>query len=296
MRLTHTAFTATFPTFFLGLAAAFQITALYVYHGHKPDWLLTTLCFVITTGTYLLNRIFDKEDKINNVSRWNFFNSSIKKSVSWIFLSIAALTVPVFLLMILKQYQIALLFGIISAIGLIYTVKILPFCRNGVIYWTNLKSIPIGKNIIVCTIWGGGAIAISSVFLNINPFRSDLLMLFIAFFTGSCNSNIGADARDIDGDTMCEIKTLSSLIGFKNTFYLLSGINTAGLLTVIILYNIGIGTYNLALCSSICIIWSELSIIPQFTFPQHMGKIATEILADSQHLLCAPLLIAFTAL
>jgi 4-hydroxybenzoate polyprenyltransferase len=72
MRLTHTAFTATFPTFFLGLAAAFQITALYVYHGHKPDWLLTTLCFVITTGTYLLNRIFDKEDKINNVSRWNF--------------------------------------------------------------------------------------------------------------------------------------------------------------------------------------------------------------------------------
>jgi hypothetical protein len=52
---------------------------------------------------------------------------------------------PVFLLMILKQYQIALLFGIISAIGLIYTVKILPFCRNGVIYWTNLKSIPIGK-------------------------------------------------------------------------------------------------------------------------------------------------------
>ncbi|MBN1601667.1 MAG: UbiA family prenyltransferase [Chitinispirillaceae bacterium] len=296
MRLTHTAFTATFPTFFLGLAASFQITALYVYHGHKPDWLLTVLCFVITTGTYLLNRIFDKEDKINNVSRWKFFNSSSRKSVSWILLSFIALTGPVFLLMALKQFQLALLFGIISAIGLIYTVKILPYYKNGIVYWTNLKSIPVGKNIIVCTIWGGGAIAISSVFLNINPFRSDLLMLFIAFFTGSCNSNIGSDARDINGDTMCEIKTLSSLIGFKNTFYLLSGINLTGLITVLTLYNFGIGTYSLALCSSICIIWAELSIIPQFTIPQHLGKITSEILADSQHLLCAPILIVCTVL
>jgi 4-hydroxybenzoate polyprenyltransferase len=294
MRLTHTAFNATFPTVFLGLAAAFQIVALYIYHGQKPDWVLTLLCFIITTGTYLLNRIFDKEDKINNVSRWNFYNSSILKSLFWILLSILALIGPVFLLIALNQYNLALLFGIISAIGFFYTIKMVPIFTKGKLSWTNLKSIPIGKNIIVCTIWGGGAIAISSVFLNINPFRSDLLMLFIAFFAGSCNSNIGADARDINGDTICKIKTLSNIIGFKNTFFLLSGINLSGILVELVLFSFGIGTYNLVICSIICILWAEISIIPQFTIPQHIGKITSEILADSQHLLCAPLLIVFS--
>lgn len=296
MRLNSIAFKATFPTIFLGIAAAFQITALYIYNGHKPNWFLTFLCFVITTGTYLLNRIFDKEDKINNISRWNFFNSNLAKSLFWILLSIFALIGPFCLLISLKQYNIALLFGIIAVIGFVYTVKMIPYIKGGVLHWTNLKSIPVGKNIIVCTIWGGGAIAISSVLLNISPFRSDLMMLFITFFVGSCNSNIGADARDISGDTMCDIRTLSSIIGFKNTFVLLSAINLIGIIAVLTMFNFGIGSLKLAIASCICIAWAELSIIPQFTWPNQFNAITKEVLADSQHLLCAPILIVCTLL
>ena len=94
MRFASTAITATFPTFFLGLAASAQLIAFFVYFGLQPDWLVTGFFFVLTAGIYLLNRIFDKEDKFNNITRWRFFNLNRRRTFFWITISILTSFTP----------------------------------------------------------------------------------------------------------------------------------------------------------------------------------------------------------
>jgi 4-hydroxybenzoate polyprenyltransferase len=281
MRLTNTAFNATFPTLFLGIAAAFQLIAYYFYLGVKPDWTVAVLFSLLTSGTYLLNRVMDKEDKFNNVLRWRFFNESSIKTTVWITISVLSIIVPVILLMMMKKYNTALQFAIISIIGFVYTVKIIPIFKNRNLSWINIKEIPMAKTIIVCLIWSGSAIIIAASTLDKSILRNDLLLLFISIFFGSLNNAITTDARDIPGDKMRNIVTIPSLLGIQNTFKLLSFLSIAGSLAIGSYMICGFVNVPIALFSLVIIVWSYLCILPFYRTSFSIPKAIGELLLDS---------------
>lgn len=275
------AITATFPTLFLGLAASAQLIAFFIYFGGKPDWIVVTLFCILTSGTYLLNRVSDKEDKFNNILRWRFFNETPMKTTIWMGISILTLIIPIIVLISMNKYDTALQFATLSIIGFIYTIKIIPIIKDKKLNWINIKEIPLGKTLVVCSIWSGSAIVIASSIMNISIFRSDLLLLFISIFIGSCNNAITTDARDIPGDQMRNIKTIPSIFGLKNTFKLLSYFSITGILLICACLLTGLVDIRIALFSMLIIIWTYLCILPHYHSSFTIPKTAGELLLDS---------------
>lgn len=287
MRLTHTAFTATFPTFFLGLAAASQLIAFFIYFGRKPDWVVAAFFCILTAGTYLLNRISDKEDKFNNILRWRFFNETPMKTAFWMTFAILTLIIPVISLILLNKYNTALQFAAISIVGVIYTIKMIPIIKKNKLDWISLKEIPPIKNLVVCTIWSGSAIVIAASMLGISIFRKDLLLLFITFFISTCNNTITSDARDIPGDQMRNIKTIPCKLGLKNTFRLLSVLSILGILLVSWCIFTGAVSISLTLFSLFIILWSYICALPQYLNFISLPKPVAELCMDSYVILIA---------
>lgn len=285
MRLTHTALTATFPTFFLGLAAALQLIAFCIYLGVQPDWTVATLFCILTAGTYLLNRVVDKEDKFNNILRWRFFNETPDKTAMWMTISILSLIIPSIALIAFKKSDTALQFAVISFISFTYTVKIIPSIKDKKICWVNLKEIPVLKNFVVCTLWSGSVIIIAASISGISVFRYDLLLLFITIFLSTCNNTIASDARDIPGDQLRNIKTVPVLIGVKNTILLLSVISSLGVILTGLLFSFGLINSYLFFFALFIIPWSYLCALSQCVKWISLPKAAVELLMDSDLLL-----------
>jgi 4-hydroxybenzoate polyprenyltransferase len=191
-----------------------------------------------------------------------------------------------------KKYNTAFLFALIAIVGFIYTIKMIPLFYKQSIRWISLKDIPIGKNIIVCIIWAGSALAIAATFIDIRSSQIELILLFATFFIGNCNSTITSDARDVIGDKMRDISTLPGMIGLKNTFVILTIINISGISSILFLTMQGIVPIKLATFSLAVILWAGLCTIPQYFWTDKLPKTINELLIDSHLLLSALGLIA----
>ncbi len=278
---------ALLPILFLGSAAAIQLTAASAFFRRAPDMTTILLAFLMTSGIYLLNRITDHEDKFNNLPRWQFFNGSYNRTYLWGFTSVLFIGSPVIFSLLLQQHRLALLFGMIAACGVIYSVKIIPSLSGKDLRLVSLKDIPILKNIIVCAIWAGSALLLAAVTNNISCFRPDVLTIFATFFICTLNSTVACDARDTEGDRMRDIRTLPVLIGPENTFRLLSVISAAGILGITTSGLTGMIGLPVVMFTSLCIIWAWLTTIPQYKGIIRVSKGKMEFLIDS-HLILTP--------
>lgn len=275
------------PIFFLGSAASLQLITSTVYLEHNPDWQLIGLSFLLTSGIYLLNRVLDKEDQINNLPRWQFFNGTAVRSYFWITLSFLALTIPVLVPVMFKKTNVALIFSIFSLSGLLYSVRLIPVIMNRKIRWACFKDIPVTKSIVVCIIWGSGALLLAVANGNVSFFRTDIIIIFTVFTISSINSTVTSDVRDIEGDRIRKIYTIPVLIGPKATCRLLLSINLLAILLSFILVIKGTISMRIGLFSSFIILWAGLSTLPQFVKPGMLPKTASEILIDSESIISA---------
>ncbi len=275
------------PILFLGSAASIQIVATSLYFEKNSDLKLISFGFIITAGIYLLNRVLDKEDKFNNLPRWQFFNGSEIRTFFWVTSSVISLIAPIGYLVVVQKYDMALLFSLITAFGLVYSVKIIPSIFDHTIRWISLKDVPLLKNLIVCVIWAGSALMLVAVSNHIALTRSDVWVIFMTFFICNMNSTITSDARDIEGDKMRNIKTLPVLIGSANTGLFLMSVNIAGLAALTLLGIKQIIPPNLCIFSGLCILWAGISTIPQYTGFFKLPKTHMELLVDSHLLLAA---------
>lgn len=282
------AFDALLPILYLGSAAAIQLTAASAFFRCRPDLTTILLAFLMTSGIYLLNRITDREDKFNNLPRWQFFNGSSNRTFLWGFASAVFICSPVVSSLLLQQHKMALLFGVIAACGVFYSVKIIPMVSGRDLRLVSLKDIPILKNIIVCAIWGGSALLLAAVANDISGFRPDILTMIATFFICTLNSTIACDARDTEGDRMRDIRTLPVLIGPESTFRLLSVISAVGIFGIATFGLVGLIGLPVVMFTSLCIIWAWMSTIPQYKSVIKVSKSKMELLVDS-HLVLAPI-------
>lgn len=269
------------PIFFLGCTAALQLICSTAYLKSRLDYSLVILFFFVTTGTYLLNRIVDNEDKFNNLKRWQFFNGNAERFKFWITIALLLLISPIVVSLLQKKIEIALVFAIISILGLFYSVKLLPWFINNKIRWFCFKNIPILKSLIVCIMWSGGALLLAVVGNNTNLFRADILIIFLVFFTCCFNSTISSDVRDIEGDRIRRIYTIPVLIGPQNTLKMLTFINVTVMIAIIFFMLKNTITIEVGAFCCFLLLWAELSILPQYFLPGKVPKTVLEILVDS---------------
>lgn len=278
---------AIFPVLFLGCAASLQLISSTVYLNNRINISLMILFFFATSGIYLLNRILDKEDKFNNLKRWQFFNGTIKRSSFWITIAILLLVTPVIIPLLLNEIEISLIFTTISVLGLLYSVKLLPWLFKSEIKWYSIKDIPIIKSFIVCLIWSGSALFLAVAESDTNVLRTDIIVIFSVLFISSLNSTITSDVRDIEGDRIRRIFTIPVLIGPQVTLKMLTLINIAGISTVIFLTIYNVITIKLGILCCFILSWAGLSILPQYFLTTRLSKTTLEILVDSESIMCA---------
>jgi 4-hydroxybenzoate polyprenyltransferase len=284
-QMKHVALSSLGPVLFLGIVAATQTCAASVYLKCPSNFLVYFLSIFLSVGVYMLNRTVES-DSINYVERSIFFVRH-----KWLLLvSIAALVVPVVVLLATRNFRPLPVFILGSLIGVLYSVKILPFYDGSSLRWISIKRIPVVKNISVSLLWGGSALAIVALMTDTRLFfRPDVLILFACFTLLNMNSTIASDIRDIEGDRFDRLTTVPTLLGLHKTFYLLSGFNLAGIAGVVAACFSGIIPLLLAFYCISCIIWSSLGILPFFLEEKKMWpKALHEVFIDS-HLLVSSL-------
>lgn len=275
------------PVLFLGSAAALQLVSSAAYLESTIDLELIGLSFLLTCGVYLLNRTMDKEDKFNNLPRWQFFNGRTGRSSLWISISFIGLSFPVFYSLISQKFNVAFIFALFAVSGLFYSVKIIPIIVNHSVKWTCFKEIPIMKSLIVCMVWGSGALLITVAGGNLSFFRLDIMVIFMVFFISSLNSTITSDIRDIEGDQIRNIQTIPVLIGYQMTYKLLSCVNLAAIAATILLTINGRISINLFAFSLVVICWAGLTSLSQYWLSKKVPKTVIEMLVDSESIVSA---------
>lgn len=278
----NTIFKALFPTFFLGVAAAFQLYAINLYLHQQNSFLIIILFFLVTSGIYLINRVVDKEDKFNNINRWNFFNKSPLVANAWLFLSSIFIISPFLILLFLNSIKLSIIFLCIAILGLAYSIKIIPIPSLKSYNWISLKDIPILKNIIVCILWGGSALLVS-VFSYTKSYLQvfDLIVILITFSITALSGSVGADSRDIEGDKIRGLITLPILLGEIKTCYLLELINVYGIVSIVCLLVAKTISPVIAFFGIFCICWAGITIFTQTMFTNRISRIIKELLVDS---------------
>jgi 4-hydroxybenzoate polyprenyltransferase len=279
------AFSSLGPLFFLGIVAGTQICAVSLYLDCRYNFVVFLLSILLSIGVYLLNRVLET-DNINYPERSIFF-----VRFKWLLaVSIAALVVPIAVLLATGNLRPLPVFFLGSLIGVLYSVKILPFYDGSNIRWISLKHIPLVKNISVSLLWGGSALAIVILMCDTRYFfRPDVIMLFFTFTILNLNSTIACDIRDIEGDRTDSITTLPTLLGLKKTFLALSALNIAGGVVVSGAFLTGAISLLLTVFCIFCILWSSAGIIPYFFVGRiKLPRAVHEVFIDS-HLLVSSL-------
>lgn len=201
---------------FISMSGLLKLYFSFLFFGITPKINLLFAAFLVTYGTYSLNKLTDKEeDAVNNPVRSKYIYGNEK------FLAILAVA----------SYLTALLLGWFESIfascillvplmtGIIYSASI--FSVFGI---PRLKDVFVVKSLLVALSW-----TIMVTFLPATWFGWNfaiLLYIFFFFFIKSFVNTILFDVRDVKGDAENNVKTIPVVIGIPRTRRLLLAIQS----------------------------------------------------------------------
>ena len=218
-----------YPSIWVALAIA--SLGIYASHtfGFEIDWRPILLIFFTALIPYNLDRIFDSYVQTIPDERAQLF---FRKPYVLILL-LAAIAGTAGLL-----YQAPLPVKYVSIAGivpLLYGAPVLPLKREQW-QWYRLKDIPGSKAWIVGLVLTYAVVAIPLAYVGESLNLSKLLITLFLFVFIVTNSHI-FDLRDIESDQEKGVVTLPIMIGVKGTKILLTTMNIAIALTMIIAWN-----------------------------------------------------------
>ncbi|HUK92854.1 MAG TPA: UbiA family prenyltransferase [Methanomicrobiales archaeon] len=183
--------------------------------------------FLIAFAIYNLNRKTDEdEDAINREDRYSFTKRYEKALIG---ISLAGIGISL-LLSALHSLWAVLVTLIPFIIGTLYSVRWLP---AGLPY-RRLKEIPFVKNIMVGLAWSFFLALLPVTLTGSTPDIRTLIMCLLFFFWGIMASTI-PDIRDRPGDERTGVRTIPVIFGEKRTKGLLTSLNLAFALPILVL-------------------------------------------------------------
>lgn len=216
---------------FVALGAAFMTSAASMIMGIDPSTELEVLSFLYFLSMYILNSFTDQEVIRYNDPMKDHFNSRHKGEL----LIVGAVSALVALGIALSKgiVSFVLLLGA-SALGILYSIKMIPNFFDRPVKFIRLKDIPSSKDLSVSMAWCVATVLIP-FFSAKNPtpdyysLATALLFVFILVYI-RC---LLYDVRDIQGDRMVGRETIPILIGKEKTkvmLFILAGLLAATLL------------------------------------------------------------------
>lgn len=203
----------------LGAAALGYVSCLLQSIEPRSAYLL--IAFLYTYAMHGLNHITDKDaEQLNDPARAGFYE---RHQSYVIFSGTIAVAAALFVaLRLLGALPFAFLVSI-SALGLLYSIPIMPWIQFKTIQFKKLKEIPGSKTLFVAIAWG----AVTSVVpaMDVNRIFSATTLYAFLFVTILVYIRSGLfDILDIQGDQMVGKETIPIIIGEKNTLYLLEAL------------------------------------------------------------------------
>ncbi len=277
------------PIAWLAFAAGLQMLGALLFFKASVDLILISTCFFITFGVYMLNRFTDEEDGYNYPEQKLFFqNKSVLMAIPVILLGIS-------LLLLLVTGRLVTWHIILIALGILYSVSVIPFIRHKSLCFIRLKDIFFIKNIIVSLLWGITPFALAASQKNaILPGKADLLIAVAAFCLTTFITAVAYDVPDAEGDRHAGILTITTRFGIKFTRQFLLLIGMIGCLSVVTLYLLGKTGIPAMVLFFANVLWTTVVTVPVFIERKNLLNAYSKPLLDSQCVFCGFSLIIFS--
>ena len=248
----------------LALSNALLIHCVMIVFFEEYRWPLTLFLFGIFGFVYSLNSLKDKEeDEINSPERLDLFKE-YGKVLMFGYLS-TTIIATIFL-----GTNLNTLIAIAASflIGILYSLPLLPWFKDGKVKFYKFKEIIIFKNLITCIPHALYTIFLPFIYFEISP-DLNIWMIAWTFFSVSIVSAILCDLRDIKGDIEAGIKTVPTQLGSRKTIALCYILIAVPLIVSLCLSTLNMISYE-ALLVILCI------SIGQFIFLIYQNHIKKE--------------------
>lgn len=204
---------------FVALGAAFMTFAASMMMGIDPSVELEVVSFLYFLSMYIMNSFTDQEVIRYNDPMKDHFNSRYKREL----LAVGAGSALVALGLAISRgvLPFLLLLGA-SALGILYSIKMIPNFFERPVKLIRLKDIPSSKDLSVALAWCAVAVLIPFFSAeNLEPDYHSLATALFFVFTLVYIRCLLYDVRDIQGDRMVGRETIPILIGKEKTKVLL---------------------------------------------------------------------------
>ncbi len=266
---------------FLSASGLLKLYFSFLFFGITPKINLLFAIFLVTYGTYSLNRLTDKEeDAVNSPMRSRYIQSNEK------LLTILAVI----------SYITALLLGWFENI-FASCILLIPLL-TGIIYSTSifsvfgiprLKDVFVVKSLLVALSW-----TVVVAFLPAICFSENLIVvlsILFFFFIKSFVNTVLFDVRDMEGDAQNNVKTIPVVVGIFKTKRLLLIIQSVLVIWLLLVFDL-FSTYNIILVVSI--IYGYFYIV-YFCNPKNHKGFLLDILVDGEWIIMGLLYIGINS-
>jgi len=204
---------ATISYLLLALGAGFLTYASVLIQGLEPKLSWSLIASLYVFSMHVLNRLADKpSERFNQPGRTEFY----ERYGNWM---IIAGVLSAIVALALSWFQGILPFVLllaISALGMIYNLRLFPSRPGKITRYQKLKDIPGSKTILVALAWG----VVTSLLPPLAQEAKLLTGSFVAFFFSAILVFIRStlyDFKDIQGDLMVGKETIPIVLGKRAT-------------------------------------------------------------------------------
>ena len=263
---------------FISMNGLLKLYFSFLFFGITPKINLLFAAFLVTYGTYSLNKLTDKEeDAVNNPVRSKYIQGNEK--------FLAILAVASYLAALLLGWSESVIASFVLLVplltGIVYSASI--FSVFGI---PRLKDIFIVKSLLVALSWTIMVTLIPAIWFSWNFVI--LLSIFLFFFIKSFVNTILFDVRDIKGDIENQIKTIPVVIGLPRTRQVLLAIQSLLVIWLVLTFGFFSKYYIILIIS---IIYGYAYIFYFCEQKNHKG-FALDILVDGEWIIMGLLYIS----
>ncbi|BEQ13399.1 4-hydroxy-3-methylbut-2-enyl diphosphate reductase [Desulfoferula mesophila] len=202
----------------VALGAALMTCAASLLQGMRPHLSLAATAFFYIYAMHILNHFLDKEaGQYNDPDRAQFL---IKHRVFLIGSGIFSAAAALALCLVLGPWPFVIV-SLISLLGILYSVPVVPAALSRRLKFASLKDIPGSKTVSAAGAWAVVVAALPAVTLGVwNP--AALLLAFVyTTVLVFCRCAV-FDVLDVQGDLVVGKETIPIMLGEKGTLRLVS--------------------------------------------------------------------------
>ncbi|MFH1216230.1 MAG: 4-hydroxy-3-methylbut-2-enyl diphosphate reductase [Pseudomonadota bacterium] len=201
---------------FVGVAGGVLAVVCGLLQNRDPEMNDFFIAFGYLLAMHNTNRFTDfKSERINDPVQESFWK---KFSLPLIFISVAALIFSLYLARQQGAAQFVILL-IMSLLGILYNVPIIPKIVASIIHVRKLKEIPGSKTFFVALAWAFATVMIPT--LNKDPFSAQTFSIFMLIVLFVFIRTLLYDVFDVQGDRIAGKETLPVCVGEKGSIRLL---------------------------------------------------------------------------